>query len=138
MARGSRREAHRLDRLNSCGGHPPASPETCDASPWRSQQAPRSEICKATSMRLTATASPGGSGERSTRRRVSVELRDGDMRLALVVADQFRSDLPSAGIGDGCYGYTIRLGDALLPNGRHVLRLQCADSGAEFPGFRSS
>ncbi len=66
--------------------------------------------------------------------RIALELVDGDTRLAAVRANQFRSDLRQAGIGDGRHAFVIPLGEALLPDARHVLHLRCADTGAELPG----
>src|SRR5712692_4966940 len=65
---------------------------------------------------------------------IAVELIDGNTRLASVVANQYRSDLRQAGIGDGRHAFIIPLGAALLPQARHVLHLRCADTGAELPG----
>src|SRR5712691_1463279 len=65
---------------------------------------------------------------------IAVELIAGNTRLASVMANQYRSDLRQAGIGDGRHAFTIPLGMALLPQARHVLHLRCADTGAELPG----
>lgn len=65
---------------------------------------------------------------------ILVDLIEGDTRLARVAANQFRADLRHAGIGDGRHAFAIPLGAAVLPGPRHVLRLVCADSGAELPG----
>src|SRR5205823_7589397 len=66
--------------------------------------------------------------------RIVVDLVDGDIRLARVAANQYRSDLRQAGIGDGSHAFTFPLGTALLPQARHILRLRLADTGAELPG----
>ncbi|HVC54865.1 MAG TPA: glycosyltransferase [Stellaceae bacterium] len=66
--------------------------------------------------------------------RIELELLDGDRPLVRVVANQHRSDLRDAGIGDGSYAFTIPLGADLLPGGRHVLRLCVAQTGVEIPG----
>jgi GT2 family glycosyltransferase/glycosyltransferase involved in cell wall biosynthesis len=65
---------------------------------------------------------------------IAVELIDGNTRLAKVVANQYRSDLRQAGIGDGRHAFTIPLDAALLQQTRHVLHLRCVDTGVELPG----
>jgi GT2 family glycosyltransferase/glycosyltransferase involved in cell wall biosynthesis len=67
-------------------------------------------------------------------RRVVLELIDGDARLTKVTANQHRSDLRQAGIGDGCFAFTIPLDDNLLPAVRNVLHLRCAETRREVPG----
>ena len=66
-------------------------------------------------------------------RRISVDLLDGETRLARIVANEFRADLAQAGIGDGCHAFTIPLGPELLRNGHGLLRLRDADSDADLP-----
>ena len=66
--------------------------------------------------------------------RIRLELLDGDTRLATTVASENRPGLILSGIGDGRHGFTIEMTDGLIPEGRHVLHLRCADSGAEVPG----
>jgi hypothetical protein len=39
-----------------------------------------------------------------------------------------------SGIGDGRHGFDIALARGLLPEGRHVLHLRCAETGAPVPG----
>src|SRR6266702_4712934 len=41
--------------------------------------------------------------------RIELELMDGNARLATVMADQFRSDLRQAGIGDGRHAFLVPL-----------------------------
>ncbi len=67
-------------------------------------------------------------------RRVTLDLMDGETRIARVVADDYRSDLVPAGIGDGYHAFAMQLGDVTLPRARNVLRLCCAETGAEVPG----
>jgi O-antigen biosynthesis protein len=65
--------------------------------------------------------------------RISLDLLEGDRLLARARADEYRSDLRQAGIGDGRHAFTIPLGEALLPSARHVLKLRCTDTGTELP-----
>lgn len=66
--------------------------------------------------------------------RIALELVDGDTQLTRVLANEYRSDLRQAGIGDGRHAFTIPLGEAVLPHARYVLHLRCTDTGAELPG----
>jgi hypothetical protein len=66
--------------------------------------------------------------------RIALELVDGETRLAKVMADQYRSDLRQAGIGDGRHAFEVPLQEGLLSSGRNVLHLRCTETGAEVPG----
>ena len=66
--------------------------------------------------------------------RIELEVLDGDVQLARIVANQFRSDLRDAGIGDGQYAFTIPLGEGLLSGTQHVVHLRLARTGEELPG----
>jgi GT2 family glycosyltransferase/glycosyltransferase involved in cell wall biosynthesis len=68
------------------------------------------------------------------KRRVLLDLLAGDTRLAQGVADQFRADLRTAGIGDGQHAFLIRLSEDLLAAGPNILDLRCTDTGARVPG----
>src|SRR6266851_6505359 len=65
---------------------------------------------------------------------ITLDLADGDTRLAKVMANQYRSDLRQAGIGDGRHAFAVPLGEELLPSARNVLHLRCAETGTEVPG----
>lgn len=65
---------------------------------------------------------------------IRLQLIEGSNRLSEVVADRFRSDLVQLGCGDGRHGFSIALDDGLLSEGRHILSLKCADTGATLPG----
>ncbi len=66
--------------------------------------------------------------------RLTVDLFDGNTRLARASANQFRADLLEAGIGDGRHAFLFLLDETPLPNRRHILHLRCSDSGIELPG----
>ena len=66
--------------------------------------------------------------------RIALELVDGDIPLARVTADRYRSDLRQAGIGDGRYAFAVPLEEELLAAARNVLHLRCAKTGIEVPG----
>ena len=68
-------------------------------------------------------------------KRVALELFDGDQKLTTVLANQYRADLMQAGIGDGCYGFSIAFSETLLPYARHVLHLRPAGSAVDLPSF---
>jgi len=48
---------------------------------------------------------------------------------------QSETDLVKAGIGDGCYGFSIAFSETLLPYARHVLHLRPAGSAVDLPSF---
>jgi GT2 family glycosyltransferase/glycosyltransferase involved in cell wall biosynthesis len=69
------------------------------------------------------------------RRRIALELLDGDTPLASTVASEYRGDLEVAGIGDGRHGFSFSFGETLFPFARHVLHLRVAGGTAELPSF---
>jgi glycosyltransferase involved in cell wall biosynthesis len=66
--------------------------------------------------------------------RIRLELIEGDMRLTETIADNDRPELVELGCGDGRHGFTMPFADELLSEGRHVLTLRCATTGAKMPG----
>ena len=66
--------------------------------------------------------------------RIRLELVEGDRRLTEIVADNDRPELVQLGCSDGRHGFKVGLDDGMLPDGRHVLTLRCAATGAEMPG----
>jgi hypothetical protein len=66
--------------------------------------------------------------------RIRLELMDGETRLATALASENRPGLILSGIGDGRHGFSIALEAGVLQEGRHVLRLRSAGTGAEVPG----
>jgi GT2 family glycosyltransferase/glycosyltransferase involved in cell wall biosynthesis len=66
--------------------------------------------------------------------RIRLELMEGETRLATALASENRPGLILSGIGDGRHGFSIALAAGALQEGRHVLRLRSADTGAEVPG----
>ena len=52
-----------------------------------------------------------------------VILREGDRVYARSIASQFRADLLAAGIGDGCYGFSLQMPSSLLDGERHLLEI---------------
>jgi len=68
------------------------------------------------------------------RKRIRLELVDGETPLVTTIASDHRPELVKRGIGDGGYGFTIELPNEMLAAGRHTLHLRCADSGATVPG----
>ena len=65
---------------------------------------------------------------------IQIELVEGEAQLARTVASDNRPDLALSGIGDGRHAFHIELWPGLLSEGRHVLHLRCADTGAAVPG----
>src|SRR3984893_18248739 len=65
---------------------------------------------------------------------IRLELVADDVPLLTAIAGENRPGLVLSGIGDGRHGFDISLTDGLLPEGRHVLHLRCAETGAPVPG----
>ncbi len=65
---------------------------------------------------------------------VVLEVLDGDGLIARLTANLFRSDLESAGIGDGRHGFELSLARPLSPLVRHELRVRRAIDGQELAG----
>ena len=63
-------------------------------------------------------------------RRCIVVLREGDRSLARTIASQFRPDLRSAGIGDGCHAFDLVLPRSLLDGNEHLLDVIEQESGS--------
>ncbi len=66
---------------------------------------------------------------------VALELFDGDVLLATIVANEFRPDLQQAGIGDGRHGFSVGFSESLLPQARHTIHLRPVGSKIELPTF---
>jgi len=58
-----------------------------------------------------------------------VALKEGETVLSRTVASQFRGDLLSAGIGDGCFAFTLPMPQSLLDGEVHVLEIIEEDTG---------
>ena len=71
---------------------------------------------------------------KTPRKRIRLELVEDGTQLAMAVAGEDREDLALAGIGDGRHAFRIKLTPGLLSEGRHVLHLRCAETGAIVPG----
>jgi len=67
-------------------------------------------------------------------KRIELELTEGETQLATAVASNDRPDLVPAGVGDGRHAFSIDLKPGLLTDGKHLLHLRCADTGASVPG----
>jgi hypothetical protein len=64
-------------------------------------------------------------------RRLVLQLCDGEDVVSDIVADVLRPDLASAGVGDGRYGFAIRLPPNLLTGPVHLLRVRYKETGAD-------
>jgi glycosyltransferase involved in cell wall biosynthesis len=64
-------------------------------------------------------------------RRIVLDLCDGDQVIATIVADTLRPDLAAAAVGDGRYGFSLRLPAGLLPCAVHLLRVRFRETGAD-------
>ncbi|HUZ64127.1 MAG TPA: Hint domain-containing protein [Acetobacteraceae bacterium] len=64
---------------------------------------------------------------------VVIDISDGDVSIARLVADQPRPDVAEAGIGNGRCGFDLRIAPLLSPFRNHVIHLRRAQDGAELP-----
>jgi glycosyltransferase involved in cell wall biosynthesis len=62
-------------------------------------------------------------------RHCTVALKEGGRLLVRAIASQFRPDLLSAGIGDGCYAFELRMPAALLDGQEHLLEVIEEETG---------
>lgn len=65
---------------------------------------------------------------------VDVEIVEGEEVLLRIPADQHRTDLAAAGMGNGRHGFTVRNIGGVLPTSRHRLRVRRAEDGIDLPG----
>jgi len=61
--------------------------------------------------------------------RCVVALKEGQQVLARAVASRFRSDLVSAGIGDGCHSFVLAMPRSLLDGDEHLIEIVEQDTG---------
>ncbi len=61
--------------------------------------------------------------------RCIVVLQEGDRVLGRTIASRFRTDLISAGIGDGCYSFVIPLPPALFDGDEHLIEIIEQETG---------
>jgi hypothetical protein len=62
---------------------------------------------------------------------LNVNIFDGSALLATVTANQFRSDLQAAGIGDGSHGFSWPTPNSLKNGQPHSIRVKFADTGED-------
>lgn len=65
---------------------------------------------------------------------VRVDIYDGETLLASVLADQFREDLKSAGVGDGNFGFSYATPPRMKDGRPHTVRAKISGIGYELPG----
>lgn len=66
---------------------------------------------------------------------ISVEVLDGDKVILTLMADMYRADLVSAGVGDGRHGFQIESLRGFLPSSRHFIRVRRAFDGMDLSGL---
>jgi hypothetical protein len=67
-------------------------------------------------------------------RPIWLRILDGDTPIGEVLADVYRSDLQSAGIGQGCHAFCYHVPGGLNPDQRHLIHVQRADDGCALHG----
>lgn len=67
-------------------------------------------------------------------RRLNVEILNGERVVARGTADQFREDLKKAGIGDGCYKFSLRLSYELFDGQPHHLTARVTNTARQLDG----
>jgi glycosyltransferase involved in cell wall biosynthesis len=66
--------------------------------------------------------------------RIALQILDDRTVIARVLANRYREDLETAGIGDGRYAFHVRIPGGLSPLDRHVIRVRHAADAREIPG----
>jgi glycosyltransferase involved in cell wall biosynthesis len=74
---------------------------------------------------VTGWIAPSGGAARHC----TVALKEGGQLLVRAVASQFRADLLSAAIGDGCYAFELRMPRPLLDGQEHMLEVVEEETG---------
>jgi glycosyltransferase involved in cell wall biosynthesis len=74
---------------------------------------------------VTGWIAPSGGAARHC----TVALKEGGQLLVRAVASQFRADLLSAAIGDGCYAFELRMPQPLLDGQEHLLEVVEEETG---------
>ena len=80
--------------------------------------------------RITGWASDTASPDKPTRLRILVD----DAVLGQIVADMYRADLQTAGIGEGRHAFEFTVPGGLSRLTRHVVRVQRVDDAQDIPG----
>jgi glycosyltransferase involved in cell wall biosynthesis len=86
---------------------------------------PRWHVDQFSDRAVTGWIAPNGGAARHC----TVALKEGGRLLVRAIASQFRSDLLSAGIGDGCYAFELRMPGHLLDGREHLLEVIEEDTG---------
>jgi len=66
--------------------------------------------------------------------RLILRISDNGVPLGESVADQYRPDLESAGIGDGCHAFSMNVPGGFSPEIRHLIEVRRADDGRHLQG----
>lgn len=64
---------------------------------------------------------------------ISLIVTDNDQLITRVLANRYRRDLQSAGIGSGRHSFELTFPQPLAPNRRHVIRVCRETDGADIP-----
>ena len=112
-------------RCVNTGSSVPGSPIALEPLPRPSESAFRWYLDQITDKEVTGWIVP----HNSPLRHCTVTLKEAGVVLARAVASQFRADLLSAGIGDGCYAFTLPMPPSLLDGEVHALEIVQEDSG---------
>ena len=67
-------------------------------------------------------------------RRLMLRILDNGTSLGELLADTYRADLKAAGIGDGCYAFSLTVPGGLAPEIRHLVEVQRVDDGRALLG----
>lgn len=67
-------------------------------------------------------------------KRINIELSCNENRVGMFLANQYRADIESAGIGDGYYGFSLELNEAILASSENYVRLRWAETGDDILG----
>jgi glycosyltransferase involved in cell wall biosynthesis len=112
-------------RCTDTGAVVPGSPIVLNATSDSREAAFRSHLDQITDKEAAGWIVPRG----GPLRHCVVALKEGGVVLARAVASEFRADLLSAGIGDGCYAFKLPMPRSLLDGEVHLLEIAEENTG---------
>jgi glycosyltransferase involved in cell wall biosynthesis len=124
VARAVEGEALRAVRKRLADSSAAQHPCSAGASSWRGQ------LDLVNRERIAGWAQDNTEPER----RLMLRILDNGTSIGELLADTYRADLKVAGIGDGCYAFSLAVPGGLAPEIRHLIEVQRVDDGRALNG----